>query len=73
LLTNSVAVIGEVNEATSIDSIYKDGICASRYEDLVSHCVALVDNEQLREQLQRKAFDSISQCPQSLFTQEVLA
>ena len=73
LLTNSVAVVGEVNEATSIDAIYKDGICASRYEDLVSHCVALVHHEQLREQLQLKALDSIAQYPQSLFTKEVLA
>ena len=73
LLTNSVAVVGEVNEATSIDAIYKDGICASRYEDLVSHCVALVHHEQLREQLQLKALDSITQYPQSLFTKEVLA
>ena len=72
LLTNSVAVVGEVNEATSIDAIYQDGIYAARYEDLVDHCVELVRNQQLRDQLQLKALQAISQYPQTSFTQEVL-
>lgn len=72
LLTNSVAVIGEVNETTSIDPIYKEGICASKYEDLVSHCVELVHSEPLRRTLQQRAFASIAQYPQALFTEEVL-
>ena len=72
LLTNSVAVIGEVNETTSIDPIYKEGICASNYEDLVSHCVELVNNESQMAALQHKAFESITQNPQALFTKEAL-
>jgi hypothetical protein len=72
LLTNSVAVVGEVNEATSIDAMYQDGILAARYEDLVDSCVELVRNPQPRDQLQLKALQAISQYPQAAFTQEVL-
>lgn len=72
LLTNSVAVVGEVNEATSIDPIYQDGICAARYEDLIENCVELVHNQQLRDQTQLKALQAISQYPQAAFTREVL-
>jgi hypothetical protein len=73
LLTNSVAVVGEVNNTTVIDPIYQDGIYASRYEDLISHCVELVNNQVLREQVQSKAFEAISKYPQALFTQEALS
>jgi len=72
LLTNSVAVVGEVNEATSIDAMYEDGILATRYGDLVDSCVELVRNQQPRDQLQLKALQAISQYPQAAFTQEVL-
>lgn len=72
LLSNSVAVVGEVNEATSIDTIYRDGIYAARYENLVDHCVELVRNQQLRDQLKLKALQAISKYPQTSFTKEVL-
>lgn len=72
LLSNSVAVVGEVNEATSIDTIYRDGIYAARYENLVDHCVELVRNQQLRDQLQLKALQAIYKYPQTSFTKEVL-
>jgi hypothetical protein len=72
LLTNSVAVVGEVNETTSIDQMCKDGIRPAKYEDLVSSCVELVQNDALRESLQQQAFNSISRYPQALFTQAVL-
>ena len=72
LLTNSVAVVGEVNKTTSIDSIYQEGISASKYEDLISDCVELVNHDALRVQVQEKAFVAISKYPQALFTQEVL-
>lgn len=73
LLTNSVAVIGEVNDTTAIDSIYQEGIYASRYEDLISNCVELASNQVLRDQIQAKALRAISQYPQTLFTQEALS
>ena len=73
LLTNSVAVVGEVNDTTSIDSIYQDGIYAAQYEDLISNCVELVSHDTLRDQVQLKALQTISQYPQALFTEEALS
>ena len=73
LLTNSVAVVGEVNPTTSIDSIYQDGIYATQYEDLISNCVELVSHQALRDQVQLKALQTISQYPQALFTEEALS
>ena len=73
LLTNSVAVVGEVNKTTSIDSIYQDGIYASQYEDLISDCVELVNHQALRVQFQEKALAAISKYPQAPFTQEALS
>jgi len=72
LLTNSVAVVGEVNQTTSIDLMCKEGIFPAKYEDLVSKCVELAQNYALRESLQLQAIHSIRRFPQSLFTKAVL-
>jgi hypothetical protein len=70
LLTNSVAVVGEVNDSTSIDDIYRDGIYAAKYDDLVSGCLALAKDDVLRQRMQAEALNSISKYPQKIFTQE---
>ena len=72
LLTNSVAVVGEVNESTSIDNMCKEGIHAVKYEDLVNGCVEVANNDKLRQELKEKAFNSIYRYPQKEFTQEML-
>jgi hypothetical protein len=72
LLTNSVAVVGEVNKSTSIDTMCREGIYAARYDDLVAGCLEVVKDDNLRQRLQIKALNSISKYPQKLFTQEVL-
>jgi len=72
LLTNSVAVVGEVNESTFINPIYKSCIFPSCYDKLVESCIELVNNDELREELQLKAFNSFSSFPQKIFTAEVL-
>ena len=72
LLTNSVAVVGEVNETTSIDLMCKEGIRPAKFADLVSRCEELVQNDALREGLQLQALHSIARFPQALFTQAVL-
>ena len=72
LLTNSIAVVGEVNEATSIDEICKDGIYVAKYEDLVAGCMEVVSNAMIRNAIQINAIKSISKYPQKLFTQEVM-
>ena len=72
LLTNSIAVVGEANDSTSIDSMYKRAISAAKYDDLVARCVELTKNDNLRHQIQLQALDVISQYPQKIFTQEVI-
>jgi len=72
LLTNSVAVVGEVNESTSIDAMYSEGIYAAQYDDLVISCERLVKNDAAIQRIQIKALNSISKFPQKLFTQAAL-
>ncbi len=73
LLTNSIAVVGEVNPNSSIDPIYLDGIFPSPYENLTSACIQLIQDDALRKQLENKAFETISQYPQKRFTAELLS
>ena len=72
LLTNSVAVVGEVNEATSIDPVCLSGIYSAKYDDLVAKCLKLVSNDSLRRKIQEDALNSISRYSQKLLTREVL-
>jgi hypothetical protein len=72
LLTNSVAVVGEVNESTYIDPLYKEGIVTSCYSDLVSNCLALINDDIFRNETQLKAYQSIARFPQKKFTESVL-
>ena len=72
LLTNAVAVVGEVNESTSIDAMCKEGIHAVQYDDLVKGCVEVVNNENLRKSLEVRALSSICRYPQKELTQETL-
>jgi len=72
LLSNSIAVVGEVNDSTSIDSLYKDGIYASKYEDLVDSCLNLIQDDSLKQKTQIGAFNSISKYQQKFFTQQIL-
>ena len=72
LLTNSIAVVGEVNETTSIDIMCKDGIYGANYEDLVDGCMEVVSNPEIREKIKISAIRSIIKYPQKLFTQEVM-
>lgn len=72
LLTNSIAVVGEVNETTSIDTFYREGIYAAKYDDLVIGCMQLVQDDELRKKIEISALNSISKFPQKLFTKEVL-
>ena len=72
LMTNSVAVVGEVNESTSIDTMCREGIHAAKYDELVAGCVDLVKDDAVRNRLQTEALNSISKYPQKLFTQQAL-
>ena len=72
LLANSVAVVAEVNETTSIDPIYKEGIFPAEYSQLVSGCLELIIKSPLRLKLQEAALDAISRYPQKSFTEALL-
>ena len=72
LLTNSIAVVGEVNPTSSIDPIYLNGIFASPYENLTSACKQLVQDNSLRKRFEDKAYETISQYPQKRFTADLL-
>lgn len=72
LLTNSIAVVGEVSESTFIDTIYRTGIYEAKYDDLVAGCIKIVRDDITRDKIEEKALESISKYPQKLFTLEVL-
>ena len=72
LLTNSIAVVGEVNETTSIESMCREGIYSAKYSELVSACMHMAKDDVLRQELQLRAINSISKYPQKIFTQELI-
>lgn len=72
LLTNSVAVVGEVNPATSINSMYLEGIYPAKYEDLLSKCIELIANDRLRHEVEMAALQSIIKFPQKEFIRELI-
>jgi hypothetical protein len=72
LLTNSVAVVGEVNPSTSVDKIFIDGIAPESYERLVPKCEELTNKVILRNSLEISAYNSISKFPQAFHTYEVI-
>lgn len=72
LLSNSIAVVGEVNESTSIEAMCSEGIYAAKYDDLVDGCLEVVRDDFLRRKIEIYALNSISKYPQKLFTQEIL-
>ena len=73
LLANSAAVVAEVNPDTSMDPIYRDGICAAPYEGLVEACVSHVKRNDLRVELQRKAYTTIARYPQTQFIRGLIS
>ena len=72
LMTNSVAVVGEVNPSTSIDPIYLNGIYGVPYLDLHKACLELLEDSARRTKLRQNALETIQQFPQKKFTAELL-
>lgn len=72
LLTNSVAVVGEVNEKTSIGDLFKNAIFHAPYSNLVDTCLKISKNDSLRETMAARGYSLISQFPQVEFTKAVL-
>lgn len=72
LLTNSIAVVGEVNPTTFIDSMYLNGIYSSQYDALVESCHLLVKDSKQRIILEQRALDTIKKYPQAAFMESLL-
>lgn len=72
LLTNSVAVVGEVNKATMIEKGFKEGVFGSPYEGLIDKTVEIVSDSKLLNEYEEHGFASISKYPQTAFTRAVL-
>jgi len=65
LMINAKAVVGEVGEDTAIDPFYLPGIRGARYDDLVRSCLDLIADREIREEIERRALETISSRPQS--------
>lgn len=72
LLTNSVAVVAEVNQDTNIEAHYKDGIAHASYSGIVDLVCELAGNTTGRQKLQERGFETISKFPQSHGMRELL-
>jgi hypothetical protein len=72
LMTNSKAVVGELDAETSINPIYLEGFYHSNYENLVASCNKLLIDNGMREELERKANRVIQSYPQSELMKLVL-
>ena len=73
LMINSKAVVCEINPGTSINPLYLSGIYSTDYDDIVDSCIKVVEDQQLRLDLELRAFNTISKFPQRKFTSEVIA
>ena len=71
LLTNSVAVVGEVNDTTYIDEMCREGIYGAKYEDLVTACLHIVKNKSIKDKLENDGFNSIFKHPQKVYMQQM--
>ena len=72
LITNSVAVVAEVNETTAIEDLYRRSIHPAPYEQLTESCLQLIINSASRAKLQEIASNEIKQYPQKFFTESIL-
>ncbi len=72
LMTNSVAVVSEIDSGTKIDPIYVDGVHGAPYDKLVTECLGLIKDEKYRINLQNKAFETIFRYPQHEYTNRVI-
>lgn len=72
LLTNAVAVVGEVNPSTHIEDRFKNSILGVPYEDIVHTIVETLQNENKIKSLRENGLDYLSQFPQTNFIKELI-
>jgi len=72
LINNAVAVVGEVNEGTSIEDRYLEMISPAKYENLATTCYQLTRDDSARRLLEMKALSTFQLTPQSAFLKNIL-
>lgn len=72
LLSNMVTVVGEINPTTTVDNLYRNAVVGVDYENLVSTCLNLLQDDQLRIQHCQKGFEAIQKYPQKFYTAQLL-
>ena len=72
LMTNSIAVVGEVNDSTSIEPRFLSGIKSAKYEELVASCLELLGSEVALFSYREKAYEEIKRYPQRDYTANLL-
>ena len=73
LLSNAVAVVGEVNASTAISDYYADAIAGVPYESVAAECERLVNDAAARKAQEERGYELISRHPQTEFTRAVLS
>jgi hypothetical protein len=72
LLSNGIPTVGEVNSSTCIPKQYKETVKEAHYNDLISACKLMVENEGLRKSQGKKGLEAIKRHPQAAYTKELL-
>lgn len=72
MLSNTVAVVGEINHTTTIDDLYRSAVIGAEYENLAQTCLNLLSNDQSRRQKTQYGFELIQRHPQKLYTSQLL-
>jgi hypothetical protein len=72
LLSNGIPTVGEVNSSTCIPKEYKETVKEAHYNDLISACKLMVENEGLRKSQGKTGLEAIKRHPQAAYTKELL-
>lgn len=73
LLSNAVAVVGEVNATTAISDYYADAIAGVPYEEIAAECERLVNDHTARKAQEERGYGLIAAHPQTEFTRALLS
>lgn len=72
LLSNAVAVVGEVNATTAISDYFADAIVGVPYEAIAAECERLVTDDTARKAQEERGYGLIAAHPQTEFTRALL-
>ena len=73
LLSNAVAVVGEVNASTAISDFYSEAIAGVPYESVADECLRLATDATARKAQEELGYSVISRYPQTEFIRALLS